>query len=34
MMVMKLARLRGKIKLPTLERKISLVFGDDSLDNE
>ncbi|TCB72104.1 hypothetical protein E0H88_03655 [Acinetobacter sp. ANC 4216] len=27
-------RLRGKIKLPTLERKISLVFGDDSLDNE
>lgn len=27
-------RLRGKIKLPTLEHKISLVFGDDSLDNE
>lgn len=27
-------RIRGKIKLPTLERKLSLVFGDDSLDNE
>lgn len=27
-------RIRGKIKLPTLERKVSLVFGDDSLDNE
>lgn len=27
-------RIRGKIKLPTLERKFSLVFGDDSLDNE
>lgn len=27
-------RLRGKIKLPTLERKVSLIFGDDSLDNE
>ena len=25
-------RIRGKIKLPTLERKLSLVFGDDSLD--
>ena len=27
-------RIRGKIKLPTLERQLSLVFGDDSLDNE
>ncbi|WP_347453246.1 hypothetical protein [Acinetobacter thermotolerans] len=27
-------RIRGRIKLPTLERKLSLVFGDDSLDNE
>ena len=27
-------RIRGRIKLPTLERKVSLVFGDDSLDNE
>lgn len=27
-------RIRGKLKLPTLERKVSLVFGDDSLDNE
>lgn len=27
-------RIRGQIKLPTLERKLSLVFGDDSLDNE
>lgn len=27
-------RIRGKIKLPTMERKLSLVFGDDSLDNE
>ena len=27
-------RIRGKIKLPTLEQKLSLVFGDDSLDNE
>ena len=27
-------RIRGKVKLPTLERKVSLVFGDDSLDNE
>lgn len=27
-------RIRGKLKLPALERKISLVFGDDSLDNE
>lgn len=27
-------RVRGKIKLPTLENKLSLVFGDDSLDNE
>lgn len=27
-------RIRGKIRLPTLERKLSVVFGDDSLDNE
>ena len=27
-------RIRGRIKLPTLERQLSLVFGDDSLDNE
>ena len=27
-------RIKGKIKLPTLEKKLSLVFGDDSLDNE
>ncbi len=27
-------RIRGRIKLPTLEQKLSLVFGDDSLDNE
>ncbi|AOA59571.1 hypothetical protein [Acinetobacter larvae] len=27
-------RVRGKLKLPTLQRKLSLVFGDDSLDNE
>lgn len=27
-------RLRGKIILPTLEKKLSVVFGDDSLDNE
>lgn len=27
-------RIRGKINLPTLERKLSVVFGDDSLDNE
>lgn len=27
-------RIRGKISLPNLERKLSLVFGDDSLDNE
>ncbi|MFV5492160.1 hypothetical protein [Acinetobacter sp. ASP199] len=27
-------RIRGRIKLPTLERKLSVVFGDDSLDNE
>ena len=27
-------RIRGRIKLPTLENKISIVFGDDSLDNE
>lgn len=27
-------RIRGKIKLPTLEKRFSLVFGDDSLDNE
>ncbi len=27
-------RIRGRIKLPTLEKKLSLVFGDDSLDNE
>jgi hypothetical protein len=27
-------RIRGKIRLPTLEQKLSLVFGDDSLDNE
>lgn len=27
-------RIRGKIKLPTLERRFSVVFGDDSLDNE
>lgn len=28
------ARVRGRVKLPTLERKVSVVFGDDSLDNE
>lgn len=27
-------RIKGKIVLPTLKRKFSLVFGDDSLDNE
>lgn len=27
-------RIRGKIKLPTLEKRLSLVFGDDSLDDE
>ena len=27
-------RIRGKIDLPTLERRLSVVFGDDSLDNE
>lgn len=27
-------RIRGKIDLPTLENKLSVVFGDDSLDNE
>lgn len=27
-------RIKGKIKLPTLEKRLSLVFGDDSLDNE
>lgn len=27
-------RIRGKIKLPALENRLSLVFGDDSLDNE
>jgi hypothetical protein len=27
-------RIRGKIKLPALEKKLSLVFGDDSLDDE
>lgn len=27
-------RIRGKIKLPTLEKKFSVVFGDDSLDDE
>ena len=27
-------RIRGKINLPTLENKLSVVFGDDSLDNE
>ncbi|EPF70447.1 hypothetical protein [Acinetobacter rudis] len=27
-------RIRGKIKLPALENKLSVVFGDDTLDNE
>ncbi|OTG80737.1 hypothetical protein [Acinetobacter sp. ANC 4648] len=27
-------RIRGKIRLPTLEKRLSVVFGDDSLDNE
>ncbi|MGQ8071410.1 hypothetical protein ACUTCD_13260, partial [Acinetobacter baumannii] len=27
-------RIRGKIKLPTLEKRLSVVFGDDSLDDE
>lgn len=27
-------RIRGKLRLPTLKRRFSLVFGDDSLDNE
>ena len=27
-------RIRGRIKLPTLEKRLSIVFGDDSLDNE
>ncbi|MDM1757913.1 MULTISPECIES: hypothetical protein [unclassified Acinetobacter] len=27
-------RIRGKIKLPALENRLSLVFGDDALDNE
>lgn len=27
-------RIRGKIRLPTLENRFSVVFGDDSLDNE
>ena len=27
-------RIKGKIDLPTLEKRFSLVFGDDSLDNE
>lgn len=27
-------RIRGKIRLPTLENKLSVVFGDDTLDNE
>lgn len=27
-------RIRGKIDLPTLEKNLSVVFGDDSLDNE
>lgn len=27
-------RVRGRIKLPTLEEKVSVVFGDDSLDHE
>ena len=27
-------RIRGKIKLPALEKRLSLVFGDESLDNE
>lgn len=27
-------RIRGRIKLPTLENRFSVVFGDDSLDNE
>lgn len=27
-------RVRGKIKLPTLEKRFSLVFGDDTLDDE
>ena len=27
-------RIRGKIKLPTLENRLSVVFGDDSLDDE
>lgn len=27
-------RIRGKLQLPTLEKRLSLVFGDDTLDNE
>jgi len=27
-------RIRGKVKLPTLENRLSVVFGDDSLDDE
>ncbi len=27
-------RVRGRVKLPVLERKLSVVFGDDDLDNE
>ena len=27
-------RVRGKIRLPTLEKRLSIVFGDDSLDDE
>ncbi len=27
-------RIRGKINLPTLEKRLSIVFGDESLDNE
>lgn len=27
-------RIRGRIKLPTLQNRLSIVFGDDSLDNE
>ena len=27
-------RIRGRIKLPTLQERLSVVFGDDSLDNE
>ena len=27
-------RVRGRLKLPVLENKLSVVFGDDSLENE